>query len=215
MTISSVKIKRSDQHSTRRQLNLIPRSFSASPIFERKSPGTRLALTYAVKGAGMRRSDTRQSQSSSDKDGALTALTWLVPTCLRWASTSARTRVVWWHSPRASRDEWGRASVRAHYNSDHSLELLHSTRTGVWNTGAHIRGVISQHSDTRVKHRGTYQGSCFTAFGHASEKQGHISEELFHSTRTGVWNKRVHIRGVISQHTNKLVNTRASRAKLS
>ena len=75
MTISSVKIKRSNQHSIGRQLNLIPRSFSASPIFERKSPGTRLALTYAVKGTRMRRSGKRQSQSPSDKDGGFTAST--------------------------------------------------------------------------------------------------------------------------------------------
>ena len=75
MQISSVKIERSDQHSSRRPLNLIPRSFSASPIFERKSPGTRLALTYAVKRTRMRRSDKRQSQSPGDKDGGLTAPT--------------------------------------------------------------------------------------------------------------------------------------------
>ena len=106
MTITSVKIKRSDQHSIRRQLNLNSVTFSASPSFRRKSPGKRLLLTYVVKGTGMRRSDKRQSQSPSDKDGGLTAPTWLVPTCFRRASTSARTRVVWGRSPRVCRDDW-------------------------------------------------------------------------------------------------------------
>ena len=71
MTINSVRIKRSKKPSIGRQLNLIPRSFSASPIFQRKSPGTRLVLTYTVKGTRMRRSGKRQSQSPSDKDGGL------------------------------------------------------------------------------------------------------------------------------------------------
>lgn len=193
MTINRVKIKRSKEHSIGRQLNLIPRSFSASPIFERKSPGTRLVLTYAVKGTGMRRSHTRQSQSPSDKDGGLTAPTWLVPTCLRRASTSVRTYVVWCHSPRASRDDWVSALTTTpttpwscftaleqgcETQGHISGELCHSTRTGVWNTGAHIRGVVSQHSDTRVKNKGTFKGSCFAALEHACEYQGTNSKTV-------------------------------------
>ena len=34
------------------------------------------------------------------------------------------------------------------------------------------RGVVSQHSDTRVKNKGTFKGSCFTAVEHACEYHG-------------------------------------------
>lgn len=102
MAITSVKIKRGNQHSIRRQLNLIPMPFSVFPILQRKSPGTRLVLTYAVKGqewgevirGRVSRSVTRTVDLPLQPDKY--PLVSVEPPL-----NSVRARVVWCHSLRA------------------------------------------------------------------------------------------------------------------